>query len=957
MKLHWILSGCVLAAASAATTSWLTAAPPTSPAPSKNRSLAISPAAASELWVVNKENNAIVVTNRTTGAVLATIPVGVNPRNIAFNSTGTRAYVTNQRGNVSIDKTQLEYDGSEILGTVSVIDTATRTVIQTITTGIGVEPYGIALAPNGKYLLVTNSRSSSISVINPATNTVVATLQYEWDLSHIPSGKTFADLDSNNDFVADLEAPRGLAISSNSTRAYIGHLKSGFVSVVSLNLNGSGVPVSMALAKKIDLNKYAFDQFNNPVKITEAKSQGLVRFTDDVTISPDGTRLWTPHVLLNSNHDVNVPFNPGAFANRVYGAVSIIDLTTETFQWGDVVKTDASSRLNFDYNVPAVPTTSVHYGLSTGTPSRRMASLRATNAPVIGTNYTLAIEHAWPGTNFEVHVGRLEDNQPIGVGGTLLIQPNGIIATGTTDGTGKANVTLSIPNNPILDGSNLYFQAVTTTGPITYTNAVRARIGHAPGVIPAGSLPVRLAQPSRVEFSPDGSRALVLNRGSEDVAVFDATGVDPVWIGVTPRRDNTPSPTQLDKNHTQFDPNRLVGDRPTGMLVADFDPRNDLAKLYINNEISRDVARDIVNFATGVVGATESVVGVIPSGSDLFTTSERIGAELFADGSRTQTTGDFDATCESCHYEGGDDGIAWARPNGPRSTIALYGGIRRTGLLLWHAGRMNLGETGPMFGGENGGHGIFTDAEQEGLTAYAEKIAVPLNPHLVGNQLSADAKVGRDLFFGIDDTGMNPLQRNSNCTSCHPTSLPNGDPAWFTNDQIKILDSNFDQAHQDPCFSLRDSIMGQAMQDVNSGVNLQDEFGVTIVDRNGDSISDIEAYIPMNIDSDKSFTRDDPNSVQCDDLSNPGNPQVFTRAASKFNVPTKMGAFTTGPYFHDHAVSSLRAMLDPGSQVFPPLNKLLNTAHDVRGTNVQQFLSSSNASDDIELLLKYVESL
>ncbi|MBI3819697.1 MAG: YncE family protein [Planctomycetes bacterium] len=957
MKLSWLLSGCALLAASAATTSWLTAAAPTSPAPSKNRSLAISPATSSELWVVNKENDVVVVTDRTAGTVLATVTVGVSPRNIAFNTSGTKAYVTNQRGTVAIDKTVLEYTGSEILGSVSVIDTASRSVIKTITTGIGVEPYGIALAPNGKYLLVTNARSNSLSVIDPSTDNVVATMAYAADLSIIPGSLTAADIDTNNDFIPDFDAPRGVAIASTSNRAYVAHLKSGFISVVSLTLNGSGVPTALSVAKRIDLNKYPYDAFVNPTKITVAKAQGNTRFTDDLAISPDGTQLWTAHQLLNVNHDVDTPFSPGAFANRIYGAVSIVDLTTETFQWSDNVKTDNSNRLNFDWNVATGTTMNVNYGMTTGQVSRRLATLRGTAAPTLGnTNYTLKIEHATSNAPFQIINGRTENYIAAGNGGIILLNSNGVVASGNTDANGNATVTLTLPSNPSWVGSSLYYQAIVQGGPITYTNGVRAIIGNPSGVIPNGSMPVRLALPSRVEFSPDGKKALVLSRASEDVAVFDATQSTPAWIGITPRRDSTPSPTQLDKNHTQFDPNRLVGDRPTGMLIADYDVRNDIANLYTNNEISRDVARNVVSFTTGVVGSTLPTVKIVQPGNDKFNTSELTGSELFADGSRDQTTGNFAASCESCHYEGGEDGNVWQRPAGPRSTIPVYGGIRRTGMLLWKAVRMNLGETGPMFGGENGGTGVFTDAEQEGLIAYHEKISVPLNPNLENAQFSADAKVGRDLYFGINDTGMNPLNRNSNCASCHPTTLLSNN-VWFTQDQIKILDPNYDQAHQDPCFSLKFNIMGNALQDVNSGVNLVDDQNVIINDRNGDNISDIESYNPANADLSGDFTRDDMNSTLCDDPNNPGNPLVFERAAGRFDIPTKIGVFATMPYFHDHAVSSLRAVIDPGSQSFPTLNKMLNTQHDLRGTQVQQFLSSTNVNDDIELILRFIRSL
>jgi hypothetical protein len=541
--------------------------------------------------------------------------------------------------------------------------------------------------------------------------------------------------------------------------------------------------------------------------------------------------------------------------------------------------------------------------------------------------------------------------------------PTGLLASGNLDGSGSASFTLPISNAPSVADMSMYFQAVTGLGTTTadqYTNGVRAILGAGNEAIPAKTLPVRLAQPSKVEFSADGRRALVLQRGSEDIAVFDVTGGSIQFMGITPRRDSTPSPTQLDKNHTPFDLARVIGDRPTGMVLADADALNDRASLLVNNEASRDVSILQVNYTTGVVGNPSGTLkNYVASGVDKFSASERSGEEIFTDGSREQTTGLFSNTCESCHYEGGEDGSVWQRPHGPRSTIAMYGGIRRTGFLLWKAVRMNLGETGPMFGGENGGHGVFTDAEQEALIAYAEKIPVPLNGHLVNAQLTTQAAIGRDLFLGTNDTFTNPTGRSANCQSCHMVQLADGTPAWFTNDVIKILDPNFDAAHQDPCFSLKENIMGNIIPDVNSGVNVVDDNNVVILDRNSDGVPDIESYVPMNADLQDNFSRDDPNSIDCDDPNNPGNPQEFVRGPQRFNVPTKMGVVFTGPYFHDHAVRSLRSTVDPASQVAPAplLNKLINTVHDVRGQTVQAFLGSSNVNADIDAILAFIEAL
>jgi YVTN family beta-propeller protein len=59
-------------------------------------------------------------------------------------------------------------------GTVSVIDTATNTVVATV--DVGSFPLSVAVTPNGQRAYVTNQSSKSVSVIDAATNAVVATV-------------------------------------------------------------------------------------------------------------------------------------------------------------------------------------------------------------------------------------------------------------------------------------------------------------------------------------------------------------------------------------------------------------------------------------------------------------------------------------------------------------------------------------------------------------------------------------------------------------------------------------------------------------------------------------------------------------------------------------------------------------------------------------------------------------
>ena len=63
------------------------------------------------------------------------------------------------------------YVTNAVDNTVSVINTATNTVIGLIS--VGNYPLGIAITPDGARAYVTNAGDNTVSVINTATNTVI----------------------------------------------------------------------------------------------------------------------------------------------------------------------------------------------------------------------------------------------------------------------------------------------------------------------------------------------------------------------------------------------------------------------------------------------------------------------------------------------------------------------------------------------------------------------------------------------------------------------------------------------------------------------------------------------------------------------------------------------------------------------------------------------------------------
>jgi len=112
----------------------------------------------------------VSVISTATNTVTATIQLSSNPFccpaypfSVAITPDGSKAYVA------------IEYDGfsGPVAGAVSVIDTATNTVVGS-PIPVGKDPYGIAITPDGSKVFVTNAADNSVSVISTATNTVVA---------------------------------------------------------------------------------------------------------------------------------------------------------------------------------------------------------------------------------------------------------------------------------------------------------------------------------------------------------------------------------------------------------------------------------------------------------------------------------------------------------------------------------------------------------------------------------------------------------------------------------------------------------------------------------------------------------------------------------------------------------------------------------------------------------------
>ena len=256
--------------------------------------------------VANKGGNSVSRIDLATSTVTATIPVPGNPTSIAITPDGTKAYVV-QSTNCPAPPVPTPPPGPTPLPTpvptagptpsptpvppctVAVIDTASNTVVTSIT--VGHEPFAIAMAPNGGFAYVTNRADDSISVIDTSVDTVIdeapvgdtpegvvagfgvvyvandasntVTVYREIDfalLATIPvgasplsvavspdgasaivgndAGASISIIETGTDLVVDTKAvgtnPTGVAFTPNSGAAVVANSTSGTVSIVPL---------------------------------------------------------------------------------------------------------------------------------------------------------------------------------------------------------------------------------------------------------------------------------------------------------------------------------------------------------------------------------------------------------------------------------------------------------------------------------------------------------------------------------------------------------------------------------------------------------------------------------------------------------------------------------------------------------------------------------------------------
>ena len=142
---------------------------------------------------------------------------------------------------------QRAYITTELNNTVSVINVATNSVIATIP--LGTHPQGVSVSPDGTKVYITNNQDNTVSVINTSTNSVTAT---------IPVGF----------------GPYGIAVSPDGSLVYVGITTDHSVCVINTSVDTVSATIPIG-----------------------AVPQGII-------VSPDGTKVYVANYF--GQHAVSV---------------------------------------------------------------------------------------------------------------------------------------------------------------------------------------------------------------------------------------------------------------------------------------------------------------------------------------------------------------------------------------------------------------------------------------------------------------------------------------------------------------------------------------------------------------------------------------------------------------------------------------------------------------------------
>lgn len=239
--------------------------------------LVVGPAAADTLLVANKGEATLSFVDVDTGEVVATVPTGEGPHEVAVSPDGTTAVVA-------------DYGGETPGNTLTVVDVTRAAVIRTVDLGELRRPHGILFLDDDR-VVVTVEDARAVAVVNVEEGEVEKTVETGQEVSHM--------------------------VAVAGSRAYVANI-------------GAGTVTALDLATGENLGSVATGEGAEGVAVTPDGSQVWVtnRAADTVTLV-DPETLEVVATLESEGFPIRAETTPGGerilVTNARAGTLTVID--------------------------------------------------------------------------------------------------------------------------------------------------------------------------------------------------------------------------------------------------------------------------------------------------------------------------------------------------------------------------------------------------------------------------------------------------------------------------------------------------------------------------------------------------------------------------------------------------------------------------------------------------------
>lgn len=292
-------------------------------------------ATAQTLIVLNKSDHEAALVNPETFEVVAKLPTGKGPHEVAVSPDSRFAYVTNY-GSFAIfregERPQMQPGTS-----ITVLDLKNRRVAATWDLGEFRQPHGIVVNRDGKWVWVTVEGSQAVLEIEAATGKIARSWKTAQDVSHmvVPSK------DEKKLFVANIRSgsvtvinrtddsvksvptaagAEGIALSPDGSEVWVTNRGANTISVLDVNTDvvkqsfesGGRMPIRVKFTPD---GKYAWisNAQSNSVSIFDAKTRERVALIEvgavpvGIQMTPDGKRAFIANTNDNKVSVLDVP--------------------------------------------------------------------------------------------------------------------------------------------------------------------------------------------------------------------------------------------------------------------------------------------------------------------------------------------------------------------------------------------------------------------------------------------------------------------------------------------------------------------------------------------------------------------------------------------------------------------------------------------------------------------------